>query len=132
MYTGFFLALQYYFTVIARSYLKNTLYVVSGCVSSAVNIASNLVLILVFNMGIEALYISFAAGTLIQVAIIWCVIHPFRGFKIAGCSFDKIKKLLKFSAPIAVNTVSYWLLNGLTKVVIINKLSAVGERPVRW
>lgn len=113
---------QYYYTVIARSFKDNNLFVISGCMNSLVSILLNIVLIVGLNIGVESLYISYIAGVIIQIIIIERKIHFLS--KIDFKTIDKkvTNSYLKFSIPVTVSSISNWLLNGLTQLFISNRI----------
>lgn len=119
---GILSAFQYYYNCVARSFAKNTLLVATGLLNSVISILLNVILITVYNMGIEALYISYIIGTLIQIIILEKGVNIVKNFKLSVISVELIKKLIKFSLPLCVITLSYWLLSGLVRLVISNDL----------
>lgn len=112
------IGIQYYYGVIARSFQKNLLFVISGGINGFLTIIFNLIFILVFDMGINALYASSIIGTTIQVLIITFNLKPISKIKIKSINFKLIKKMLKFSIPLTVGTLTLWLLTGLTQFLI--------------
>ncbi|MES5891535.1 oligosaccharide flippase family protein [Bacillus cereus group sp. RP43] len=119
---GVLFAFQYYYNFVARSFSKNTLLVATGLLNSIISILINIILIVIYDMGIEALYISYIAGTLIQIIIIEVKVKIISNFKVSTVSLPLIKKLMLFSLPLCLTTISYWLLSGLIRLVISNKL----------
>ncbi|WKA57816.1 oligosaccharide flippase family protein [Planococcus shenhongbingii] len=119
---GILFSFQYYYNCVARSFSENTLVVLTGLINSFTSISINIFAIVVLGMGIESLYLSFIIGTIIQISILEWKFKLLYHFKIKSLSRSLMKMLLKFSLPISLITVSYWLLSGLTKVTISNKL----------
>ncbi|WHY86070.1 polysaccharide biosynthesis C-terminal domain-containing protein [Neobacillus novalis] len=119
---GILVALQYLYTFIARSFLRNNLFVISGLINSILNAIINIVLILKFNFGIESLYIAFILGSIIQVLIIEAKLHPLRNFHFDRLNIKIQLDMIKFSLPLCIAAVSYWMLSGYTKVVISQQL----------
>lgn len=115
---GLFFGLQYMYSFAARVFLRNKLFVFSGVVNTLTIAVVNIVLILCFHMGVESLYIAQIAGCFLQCLIVEIRLHLISNtFK---KSFDgaKFKAILKFSVPLCIATVSYWLLSGFTKIII--------------
>ncbi|PGN11568.1 hypothetical protein CN959_04420, partial [Bacillus cereus] len=56
---GVLFAFQYYYNFVARSFSKNTLLVATGLLNSIISILINVILIVIYSMGIESLYISY-------------------------------------------------------------------------
>lgn len=119
---GISVAVQYQYTFIARVFLKNNLFVMSGIINSFISAIVNIILILNFKMGIESLYIATILGCLVQVIIIEKKLLPLRYINIKGFKINYITKMLKFSIPLCIATISYWLLSGYTKIAILQQL----------
>lgn len=130
---GTFLNLQTMFSYIARGWGDNVRFAVSGIISSAVNVGLNLVLILVLGWGYEALYVAFVAGSLAQCLYLFVSLRMWK--RLARPRASKVRELFLYSAPLCLNSVAYWLLNSLGRVVVSFALSlsasgifAVGSR----
>lgn len=119
---GILFALQYQYTFIARAFLKNKLFVLSGLINSILSAIINIVLILKFNIGIESLYIAPILGCVAQILLIEIVLHPLKHFRLNDIKIYQMIEMLKFSVPLCVATVSYWLLSGYTKIAISQQL----------
>lgn len=118
------IGIQFYYNYVARSMQRNVLFVVSGIINSIVMLVINIVLIIGFNRGIDALYISSIIGNLIQVAIIESKIKLFYNFKISYIKKSIIKKLGNFSLPLSISTVINWFLTGYTQLLISIQLGS--------
>lgn len=116
--TGLVYAFQYYYTVIARGFMKNTLFVLSGLFNSIITIIINMVLITIFNFSIGALYVSSIIGTIVQIIILELKLKQIEKFKLKDISKEYCKSMIKFCIPLSISTISYWLLSGFTRVVI--------------
>lgn len=130
---GTFLNLQTMFSYIARGWGENVRFATSGIVNSVVNVALNLVLILVLGWGYEALYVAFVAGSFAQCLYLFASLRMWE--RLARPNLVKIRELFLYSAPLCLNSVAYWLLNSLGRVVVSFALSlsasgifAVGSR----
>ena len=130
---GTFLNLQTMFSYIARGWGDNVRFAVSGIISSAVNVGLNLILIVSFGWGYEALYVAFVAGSLSQCLYLFVSLRMWE--RLARPSVSKVRELFLYSAPLCLNSVAYWLLNSLGRVVVSFALSlsasgifAVGSR----
>lgn len=120
---GFFFALQYIYTFAARVYLKNKLFAVSGVINTVITAVLNIILILLFGWDVKSLYISHIVGIVIQLIIIEFSIGVIRKFKMSHIDKKLVLKMIRFSVPLCVATISYWLLSGYTKTLIHEKLS---------
>ena len=106
-----------FFGFVARGYGKNKEFTISGVLSSVVVVVANLALILVLHLDYSALYISFVLGTFVQCAYLGKSIRL--GALVAGGKADRglMRELLRFSAPLCLNTASYWLLSSASRLV---------------
>ena len=121
---GISIALHYIYGTVARTFEKNVLYMGSGIINSIINIVLNIVFIALLGMKTEALYASASIGMFVQVIIIEAKLRTLKNIDKKKISKDLIIKMMKFSMPIAITTISYWLLSGFTKVVVTNELGS--------
>ena len=92
---------------------------ISGVVNTLVNLLLNIILIVVLKqVNINSLFLSIILGNFVQCLIIFIKLDIIKYTKLKNINFHLIKKMMKFSMPIAVSTISYWLLTGYTKVFI--------------
>ena len=116
---GISYAAQYLFGTVARTFKQNKLYMISGVVNTLVNLSLNIILIVVLKqVNINSLFLSIILGNFVQCLIIFIKLDIIKYTKLKNINFHLIKKMIKFSMPIAVSTISYWLLTGYTKVFI--------------
>lgn len=124
LFYGFAYTLQYIYSFAARAFFKNKLFSLSGVINALTSALCNIVLILVFKWDVKALYVSQIVGIVVQVAIIEVNLKLIKNFKRKDVDKGIIKTLVKYSFPLCVSSVSYWLLNSFTKVIIDRKLGA--------
>ena len=116
---GISYAAQYLFGTVARTFKQNKLYMISGVVNTLVNLLLNIILIVILKqVNINSLFLSIILGNFVQCLIIFIKLDIIKYTKLKNINFHLIKKMMKFSMPIAVSTISYWLLTGYTKVFI--------------
>ena len=106
-----------YFGFVARGYGKSKEFTISGILSSVMVVGANLVLILVLRFDYSALYVSFVLGAFVQCAYLGRSIHL--GALVAGGMVDRglMRELLRFAAPLCLNTASYWLLSSASRLI---------------
>lgn len=121
---GLIFAFQYVYSNICRVFLDNKLYAVSGLINTLLTAVINVVLILVFNWGVESLYLAPTIGMFVQILIIEIKYKTIKNFKFSHINKSEIAKMIKFSAPLCLAAISYWLLSGFTRLVITNILGA--------
>lgn len=119
---GAFVAVNYLYSYVARVFRYNTLFALSGTVNSLVAALCNIFLILKLHMGLESLYIAAIFGAVVQCLMIEGAIRPWKWISCKVVDIPLIKRMIRFSLPLCVATVSYWLLSGMTKVMIVQKL----------
>lgn len=115
---GLTFAFQYVYAYSARVFLNNSLYVFSGVLNTIVSVILNVILIVYFHWDINALYFSSIAGILLQILVIEWKLRLIKNFKISAINFETIVKMVKFSIPLCIATVSYWLLSGYSRIII--------------
>lgn len=103
---------------VTRGWKKNVNFAISGISNTIIMVAGNLIMILMFHMEIEALYISAILGNLGQVLYLGLVSRSFP--KIKGFEFDRnlFRQIVKYTLPLCVNSISYWLLSSYNRIVI--------------
>lgn len=121
---GFFFSLHYMYGLIGRVFLRNKLIVITGLINTIITACLNIILITVFNMGVASLYIAPTVGTIVQILIVEGVLKTFKHFRRSAINRSEMLKMLKFSIPLCVAALSYWLLSGFTKIVITGMLGS--------
>lgn len=116
---GIALALNYLYTYLARVYRNNILFSVSGFFNSLVIGCTTYYLVVNIQLGIKSLYISFLLGAAVQCLIIHFYLKPFKMFSFSFYSPQLINRMLKFSMPLCIASISYWLLSGFTKFSLV-------------
>ena len=106
------------YTFAARVFLRNKLFVLSGTISTLVTALTNIILILHFRLGIHSLYYAQIMGCIVQIIIIEVHLHLIPNTLRTKMNTEKLYSILKFSFPLCIATVSYWLLSGYTKIII--------------
>lgn len=100
----------------------NSVYVWSGIIGSVVMIVSNLVLILGFNLKIEAMLFSAALSYLAPVVYMEIKSKALIGFRIKNIDKKLLKNLFFYCLPLSINSVSFWLTTSFNRIVINEKL----------
>ena len=119
---GLLIAINYLYSYLARVYRKNVLFSASGFINSLVVAICNIVFILKFNMGIESLYIAAICGAVVQCVLIEIYLRPLLVISLKAFDKSLVKNMIRFSIPLCIATISYWLLSGYTKVLIVHYL----------
>lgn len=119
---GFSLSLQYLYSYVARVFLYNKLNVTTGVINTTITALLNIVLITVFDLGVASLYIAPAVGSFVQVIILEYNLKTFRHIRKKAIDSNEIVSMLRFSIPLCITSLSYWLLNGYSKIIIATML----------
>lgn len=115
---GLTLSLQYEVSYIARSFFKNALFSASGVVNALVAALLNIVLICHCGWGVESIYFSASIGNTVQVLVVVFAMRLPEYLRFSSIDRDLIFRMVKFSIPLCLASLSFWLFNGFTKVII--------------
>lgn len=126
---GFLYSFEYAIGYCARAKNENFTYAISGVIYTIIIVSVNLLLILGLKLGYLSLYISFCAASIFSIlfmslkAKIWKDL--FIVFK-KGFKFDKpyFMDMLKFSIPLCINSVAFWLLSSSNKIIVDEMLGS--------
>lgn len=121
---GFLLTVNTVYGYVARGYGYNLLYAASGIASTLVNVGCNLLFILVLKWDYVSLYIAQCAAMLIHILILECKCKILIGFRPRFFDKQLFKTMVRFSLPLCVNSVAFWLLNSANKVIVVSFLGA--------
>ena len=123
LFLGIFLTLQIVYGYICRAYGKNSVFVISGVVSSILYAIVSFTLLYKFNFGYKALFLGALLGNLVAIFVMECRVKVIKKIKFALFDFVFFKKLLYYSLPLCLNSLSYWFAAIYGRSVIANKLS---------
>lgn len=118
--TMFFVYLQ----DVVRGLGKSKLYAAMGILNSVVMLGCEVVGLLVLKLGVQALVISkvIANLTCILVMLI-CEKEVYSSFQVR-LHWQQLSPLLKYSAPLVPNTISWWIVNSSSRYIILGFLGA--------
>lgn len=143
LYTAIFLIVQHFFPIkhsfyilllaivntiapywqfSSRALSLNKTYTLSTIVSSFVSISLNIILIVVFHLGIEALYTANILGGLALIIVIECKAKIISHIKLSEWDKKLLKSILIYSIPLAINAISWWLYTTLNNLIITENL----------
>lgn len=111
---------QYYLRAIG----KTKFFVYSGVAITSIQVALNLILILIYEMGVESLIISQIISRILVLSYIELKIRFLRKLNFLYYDFILIKKIFKFSFPFAINAIAFW---GMTNINRYFAISYLGE-----
>lgn len=111
---------QYY----TRALKHEKIYVCSAVIATVINLVLSIITICIFRLGFKGLAISYILSNLISIFIIEFKLKIIKNIRIKYFDYKLLKEMIKFSAPLVLNSVSAWLLSGASKIIIINKLGS--------
>ena len=102
-----------------RGLSNNKLYAMSGVLNSIAMLVLEILGLMVFNMGVEALLFANLASNLIAIAYIYLKQKELHG--ILKESFDRVlaKKIFNYSMPLVPNQISWWIVNSSDRYIIL-------------
>lgn len=111
------------YSFIARGFEKNTDFVVSGIINTIIMALSNVFMIVVLKMDYSSLYIAAIFGYVCQIIYLELRLHIIHNIRLK--LFDKklTKMMLRYTLPLCLNSVAYWLLTSYNRVVISQVLT---------
>ncbi|QCJ44759.1 hypothetical protein FAY30_24340 [Bacillus sp. S3] len=111
---------QYY----SRALEENKIYVYASIVGTFIHFIFTIVLICIFKLGLDGLYIAFIIGQLGILIFIESRLRLLNYFKFKFFNISLLKSMLVFSSPLVLNLTSVWLMSGFGRFIITNKMSA--------
>jgi O-antigen/teichoic acid export membrane protein len=114
----------FYWQFAARAMKENKMYTISSVVSSAVSILLNLILIVVFRLGIYALFIANIAGSFSLFILLEYRLRLLKD--INNLRFEKslLVSIIKYSLPLAINYVSWWMMESCNNIIITSSVGS--------
>lgn len=103
----------------ARCYDNSKVYSVSGIIQTVVMLSSQFVCLQYFNLKEDGLIYSYVLSALVVVCYIELSVHSMRDCKPQDVSIQTIKKILLFSAPLIPNSICWWAVESLNRVLIV-------------
>lgn len=93
-------------------------YAATGVITTIVYASLNLILIIVVKMGYSSLYIAFIAAQLLQFVLLEIKNKNFRFLSKKYFDKELFYKMLKFALPLSINSVAYWGLASMNRLII--------------
>lgn len=112
---------------VARGLGQTKLFALNGLLFTVVYLVSNLVLLIYYKKGIDALFYSLVIGYSISSFSLLFKLKFWKYLKLRLVSFKEIKEMLVYSIPLVPNTISWWLINSANKYIILLFLGVAGN-----
>lgn len=107
---------------ICRGFQDNIGYSFSGIIGVLTVSGVSLLGVYVFNWEIETLFISNIVSFVSQSIFVIFRTKYYRYIKFSWISKEILYRLLHFSVPLSINTIFYWLLNSVNRIIIVENL----------
>ena len=114
--------IQAIYTYTTRGLGYNAVFAVSGIVGSLVNSLTNVALILGFSMTVKSLYLAAIAGYVVQILMLERKVHLLRAIHPKLVRPRLLKRMLRFSLPLAANAVCACFLTNYNSIMVTNLL----------
>lgn len=132
---GLLLNFSNLYSFCARGLQKNAAFAISGIINSFANIFVCVILIVCFNINYVALYIGAIVGFLLQIVYLRIAAKELNSFFFGKLDKQLAFDMLKYSIPLCLNSVAYWVVNSICRVFLnmlygnsANGLYAVGNK----
>ncbi|OTP51945.1 hypothetical protein A5884_001140 [Enterococcus sp. 7D2_DIV0200] len=112
-------ALQTTFAQFARGIDKIKVYALSGVLLTFATAVLNIVLLVIFKMGIQGYLISLVLANIITIVYLACVLKIWSFFNFKNLDKQLIKRLLIYSLPLIPNAIMWWLMNASSRYFVV-------------
>ncbi len=124
---GLFQSLSNLFAYAARGYGRNVDFAVSGILCSVVLLGVTVVLISVLHFDFSALYIAGIAGYVVQIVYLELRVGVLRGLGSAPPDRAQLREMARYTLPLLLNAVGFWLINSFNKFAVTELLTTSGN-----
>lgn len=114
--------IHYCLSQYTRGCEKVKLFAVQGIIQTIVVISSNIIMLLVFRMGIRGYLLSFIIGYLVAILLMLIKGRYWNNFLMLKFDINLIKEMLKYSIPMIPTQAFWWINNAADKWIIIAKI----------
>ena len=114
----FVFSLLYQFaSLLARGFEQVKTVAVAGVVSTAMVVGSNILLLLVFHLGLKGFFISYVISYIVPDIYLYARLKILRFIR-RDTDKDLQKEMVKYSVPLILNTLGWWANTSLDKYVV--------------
>lgn len=112
LYATLFLVVSMLYSLIsnfarAMGFVKN--FAIAGIINTLVMGLANILLLVVYNLGIDGYMLSIIIGQILGIIYIILSTSISHYFNISEVNFSTLKRLLKYGIPLIPNTLAWWL-----------------------
>lgn len=121
---GVIIAASSYWQFAARSLKENKYYMYSTIICSFLTIVLNVLFVVILRWQLKGLFISIISGNFFSVIYLEAKIRILKDVSFKDYNSAKLKEIIKYSIPLAVNSISWWLINSCNNVIVTKMISA--------
>lgn len=109
---------------IARGVGNNVLYAAGSFVVAFSTLLGTVFFVIYLNMSVDGALLSLACGNVVGSVFLTCALSPVRT-ALAGKKYGraKLRPLVKYSLPLIPNSISWWVISGMDRIIILVFLS---------
>ena len=109
---------------VARGFGHNILYSVASFLTVFISLVLNIILILGFNVKGASILVSLGCSNLCAALVIFIKDRLWQYINIKAFSKSRLKELLRYSAPLIPNEISWWIANSSDRFLILSFLGS--------
>ncbi|WPC22386.1 polysaccharide biosynthesis C-terminal domain-containing protein [Pediococcus inopinatus] len=112
-------SIQSLFSQYSKAIGKVQIFAANGILMSLVTAFFNVLLLVVFHLGIRGYLLSIVFANLFSNIYLLFRIKLYNEFSVEKINFQKLKDMLRFSAPLIPNSVAWWITNTISRYFIL-------------
>lgn len=103
---------------ISRGLKQNVIYTSAGVVFSVVSLVSTVLLLIVFRLGLQAVFYSNILSSLAVILYVESKLHVLKRIQRGHSETPIVKELVKYSVPLMPNALNWWIISSCSVYVI--------------
>ena len=111
-----------YWQYAARALKENKAYAIASIISTLVTVVLNVVLIIILKWQIEALFLALTIGSFSGTIYLEYKIKLIKHSRSGKWEKELLKTNIKYSLPLAINSISWWLVSSCNNIVVTQAL----------
>lgn len=111
----------------ARGIGKVKEFALNGLLTTIVTVISNLILLLLFDWGVNGYIASIIISLIISNIFLFFIVDGVKLFNNFRFDIDLLKELITFSIPLVPNSILWWFVNGATRYFILFFVGVTGN-----
>ena len=111
-----------YWQYAARALKENKAYAIASIIGTLVTVLLNVVLIVFLKWQIDALFLSLALGAFSGTVYLEYKLRLIKHSRNGKWEKELLKTIIKYSLPLAINSISWWLVSSCNNIVVTQAL----------